>query len=85
LLGSTNATNNTTDAGEGFVEKVKTYFNHVLENINGGSDDNSTTMTNQSLEQNETSIFHKPKNMSDVQMILLAILRLFAQAFLIVS
>ncbi len=85
LLGCTNATNNTTDTGEGFVDTLKSYANLALEKIRGRTEDNSTTMANETIDHNETSIFHKPKNINDVQLILLAILRLLAQAFLVVS
>ncbi len=84
LLDVTNAdTTNTTDVKEGFGGQVKDYFNNFLENLNLRSSDNLTA--NDSSVENATSIFHKPKDMSDVRNIFLAFLRLVAQIFIIVS
>jgi len=81
LLGLTNANNNT---DEGIVDKVKHYAGRLLEDINEQLYDNYTA-TNESSNATQTSIFHKPKNMSDVRMILTAFLRFSAQLFIIVS
>jgi len=86
LLDVTNAdTTNTTDVKEGFRDKLKDAVNNLLENLNLRSSDNLTTTANDSSVENATSIFHKPKNMSDVRTIFLAFLRLVAQIFIIVS
>ncbi len=81
MLGLTNAHNNT---DEGIVDKFKHYAGRLLENIDEQLYDNYTT-TNESSNATESSIFHKPKNMSDVRMILMAFLRFVAQLFIIVS
>jgi len=81
LLGLTNANNNT---DEGIVDKFKHYAGRLLEDINEQLYDNYTT-TNESSNATESSIFHKPKNMSDVRTILMAFLRFLAQLFIIVS
>jgi hypothetical protein len=82
LLGLTNANNNT---GEGVFKQLENYAGKLLENINEGLYDNYTTTTNGSSNTTVTSIFHKPKNMSDVRMILMAFLRFLTQIFIIVS
>ncbi len=82
MLGLTNANNNT---GEGVFEKVTNYAGKLLKSINEELYDNYTTTTNESSNTTVTSIFHKPKNMSDVRMILMAFLRFLAQIFIIVS
>ncbi len=84
LLGLTNASNNTADVRKGFIEKLETYGENFWKNLNEGSNENSTT-TNESSNATETSVFHKPKNMSDVRNILSTILRVIAQVFIIVS
>jgi len=79
LLGLTNATNNTADADEGLVEKVTTYVGHIWKNLSDGSNNSSNGSSNAS----ETSIFHKPQNMSDIRSFLTAILRVLAQLLMI--
>lgn len=83
LLGLTNAAENNTNVDQGFLGKLKALPGRLLENLTEGLHENSTT--NQSSNDNETSIFHKPKNINDVKNILLVILRLLAQALMIVS
>jgi hypothetical protein len=83
LLGITNATNQTADNNERILDKVTTYATHLWKYINDGS--NETATTNETTNTTETSIFHKPENMSDVRRILSAFLRLLAQLFIIVS
>jgi hypothetical protein len=83
LLGLTNANNDTGNAAERLVVTLKTYVvDPVWKSLNGESNE---TTTNGSSNATDTSVFHKPKNMSDIGMILLAFLRLLAQLFLIVS
>ncbi len=83
MLGLTNADNNTGNAAERLVVTIKSYVvDPVWKSLNGESNE---TTTNGSSNATDTSIFHKPKNMSDIRMILLAFLRLLAQLFLIVS
>jgi len=79
LLGLTNATNNTADADEGLVEKVTTYVGHIWKNLSDGSNNSSNGSSNAS----ETSIFHKPQNMSDIRSFLTVILRVLAQLLMI--
>ncbi len=83
MLGLTNANNNTADTDDGVLATIENYARHLVDDLKGGSNENSTA--NESSNATDTSIFHKPKNMSDVRAILLAFLRVIAQLFIIVS
>ena len=91
LLGLTNATNTTVDNKTNLRDQVVTSTNQLVTEQSTESTTVTTTTTtttiliNGSINATEPSIFRRPKNMSDVQRILLALVRLFAQAFLIVS
>lgn len=85
LLGLTNAhnINNTTNNDTGIVAKVSHYAGDLLADLKERLHDNSTS--NESSNSNQTSIFHKPQNMTDVRNIFLFILQILAQALMIVS
>ncbi|CAF3998395.1 unnamed protein product [Rotaria sp. Silwood2] len=83
LLGFTNATNETRNANEGIIEKIKDYGNYVLQTLIEEPNENLTTTSNESSTENEIPIFHKPKYMSRVPTSLIIFLRLCAQAFII--
>ncbi len=84
LLGITNATNQIADNNDGLIDKVSTFATSLWKSLNEGSNDTSTT-ANETTNTTQTSIFHKPENMSDVRRMLVAFLRLLAQLFIIVS
>jgi uncharacterized protein with PQ loop repeat len=82
LLGITNATNQIADNNDGLIDKVSTFATSLWKSLNEGSNDTSTT-ANETTNTTQTSIFHKPENMSDVRRMSLAFLRLLAQLFII--
>lgn len=85
LLGLTNATNTTVDNKGNLRDQLVTSANQLEQSTESVTTTTTTNVINQSINATEPSLFHKPQNMSDVQRILLALVRLFAQAFLIVS
>lgn len=89
LLGITNATNTTAANNEQVVDIAVTATDQLGKNLNEQSTTEATTTTtvatNASANATDISIFHKPKNMSDVRRILLAFVQLLAQAFIVVS
>lgn len=86
LLDLTNATNTTVDNKANLRDQLVTSASQFEQSTESVATTTTTTNAiNGSINATEPSLFHKPQNMSDVQRILLALVRLFAQAFLIVS
>ena len=78
LLGFTNATNTTVNTSGGLIGFTEKIFDQK-------SNQSLTKTANESLNPNETSIFHRPIRMSDVRRIIILVIRLCVQGFIIVS
>ena len=86
LLGLTNTTNTTVDNKADLRDQLVTSASQIEQSSESVTTTTTTTNAiNESINATEPSLFRKPQNMSDVQRILIALVRLFAQAFLIVS
>lgn len=83
LLGLTNATNNTniSDNVHGILGNLGTKVNEMWKSLSSDLDGNLTT--NGTVNASETSIFHKPKTMGDLERIFVFILRFLAQLIMI--
>lgn len=87
MLGLTNAatTDDANDDKQGIVDKLKDFGHTLLENLKFEPSDNDTSTVNETSNDTEPSIFHKPMNMDEARSLLMSFLRLLAQAFMIVS
>lgn len=88
LLGFTNATNEPASIKEGFIENIKHYGSYILEKLQTSDENSTTTATttvNETANQTEIVIFNRPIHMSSIRAFFIALLRVLAQLFMIVS